>query len=75
MPRLFNVIRIKDISGVSGCGKVAVGVEFDTRQVVVNWICRKGKETLEIHKDIDCFIEIHGHNGATKIEYIENGKN
>lgn len=70
MPRLFDVIRNKDHSGISGTGKVATGVVFDNGWLVCQWICRPGKETLETHMSLDCFLEIHGHNGSTEVKFI-----
>lgn len=69
MPKLFEVIRTEDCSGVSGCGKVADGVQFDNGQVIIQWTCRKSNQSLEVHHSVDGFIEIHGHNGKTTIKW------
>ena len=64
--RRFHFLREKDVSGVSGIGKVAEGCLFpDTGQVVVHWL---GEHScINIYQSIDDVISIHGHNGSTKI--------
>lgn len=65
--RGFVLHRVKDISGVSGTGIVAEGVQFHDGQVVISWFGRH--HTIEISPDIETVERIHGHNGNTKIEW------
>lgn len=65
--RTFKLIRRRDVSGVSGTGTVAQGVEFNDGKVAMRWL---GKyRTTEIAHDIQTIIEIHGHDGATVVEW------
>lgn len=64
-PASFKLIRVKDISGVSGEGLVAEGVMFHDGQVVLSWFGRH--HTIEIAPCIDDVKAIHGHDGNTKI--------
>lgn len=67
--RTFRLVRLKDISGISGVGVVAEGVEFHDEQCVVSWL---GKfHSIEVHPSIKQVMEIHGHSGATQIEFSE----
>jgi hypothetical protein len=68
--RRFNVIRKKDISGISGTGLVAEGVEFHDNQVCVSWFGKH--QIVEVSKDLDTWKAVHGHGGSTVLEFIDN---
>lgn len=58
-----------DISGVSGPGRVADGVQFEDGQVVVSW---KGKHhCVSIWPLIEDVVAIHGHEGSTEVVWID----
>jgi hypothetical protein len=62
----FHFERLKDCSGVSGCGKVAEGVLFqDTNEVVVHWLGEHG--SINVYHSMEDVLFVHGHNGSTKI--------
>ena len=61
--RTFKLQRFEDVSGVSGTGLIAEGVEFHDGQVVVSWFGRH--HTLEVAASARDVIEIHGHGGKT----------
>lgn len=63
--KLFYLIRNKDISGNSGTGVVAQGVEFDNGKCAMTWLT----ETLTM-TTFDKFSDIellHGHGGMTEV--------
>lgn len=63
--RTFTLNRKEDISGISGTGRIAEGVEFHDKQVVMSWF---GKlHSIEIHPSIEQLEQIHGHNGLTTV--------
>ncbi len=67
--RRFQLLRHKDISGISGQGLVAEGVEFSDGRVAIRWLTETGSTVF-----YDCFahaIAIHGHGGATEFRYID----
>lgn len=77
--RCFHFERAKDISGVSGCGKVAEGCLFlDTGQVVVHWLGEHG--SVNIYNSLEDVEYVHGHDGCTHIVFddpqpaVEGGK-
>lgn len=67
--RRFRLIRSEDISGVSGTGHVADGVQFEDGKVVTRW--RAAIAQTCIWDSIEDVQAIHGHGGATVIEWID----
>jgi hypothetical protein len=67
--RTFRLYRGKDMSGVSGTGYVAEGVEFSDGTVVLRWTSKT--PTTEIHPDIGTLRLLHGHYGSTRVEWTE----
>ncbi|MFG2458126.1 hypothetical protein ACGFWE_13795 [Streptomyces sp. NPDC048523] len=69
-PRLFVLRRHVDVSGVSGTGNVADGVEWPDGTASVRWrgehpslvFWDRGRTSVEL---------IHGHGGATDVEYLD----
>ena len=70
--RFFNVMRNDDISGISGCGIVAEGVEFHDGQVAISWFGRY--HILEVCKDLKTWLDVHGHEGRTIVEFLKEQK-
>jgi hypothetical protein len=65
--RTFTLVRKVDVSGVSGTGVVAEGVEFHDGQVVLSWF---GKHhTIEVAPKLDDVVAIHGHDGCTEVVF------
>lgn len=67
--RRFRFNRVEDISGSSGTGYVAQGVEFADGTVVVRW--NSANASTAIYASMGELQNIHGHNGRTKIEWID----
>lgn len=67
--RRFYLQREKDASGVSGTGKVAEGVEFEDGVVAMQWLSHK--PSLGIYRNIKHLRDIHGHEGATHIVWVD----
>lgn len=63
----FILERSEDVSGVSGVGKIAEGIVFHDGQVVLSWFGQH--HTIEICPSIDDVIDIHGHDGRTKVKW------
>lgn len=63
--RLFALDRHTDISGVSGAGVVAYGIETTTGLVVMRWL--GDKPSTVIWESLEHAMAVHGHNGATDI--------
>lgn len=72
--RRFLLVRDVDVTGVSGTGVVAEGVEFTDGVVAVRWrAAGEGgvKPTTVIHDGITSVIVLHGHDGRTRVEWLD----
>lgn len=67
--RRFVLNRVEDFSGVSGTGIVAEGVELSNGQCVLRW--RTKHSSLCIYNSILELELIHGHEGRTKVVWID----
>jgi len=67
--RAFVLRRNEDVSGVSGTGIVAEGVEFSSGVVALTWLSDWPTSVVFHDRGIDSVRAIHGHNGATVIEW------
>ena len=65
--RVFELLRDEDPSGVSGVGRVAVGVVFPSGKVALEWL--GSHNTLGIYDDLARVEYIHGHGGKTRIVF------
>lgn len=68
--RTFILYRVTDVSGVSGTGVVAEGVEFSDGVCVCRWMTATA--TTTIYASIQDVKSIHGHDGATKIIFEDD---
>lgn len=67
--RRFQLVRHVDVSGVSGTGAVAEGVEFTDGTVSLRWYGEW--PTTSLWPDIRAVEAVHGHNGATTVDWID----
>jgi len=67
--RTFQLERKEDISGISGTGIVAEGVEFLDGTCVLSWLTKPN--SIGIYHNIQELEEIHGHSGKTKILFLQ----
>ena len=66
--RYFQLVRKEDISGVSGVGVVAEGVEFHDGQCVVSWF---GKyHSMGVFPNVKEVLNVHGHEGRTVVRWL-----
>lgn len=69
-PRPFRLIRDVDVSGISGTGVIAEGVQFSDGAVALRW--RGEWPSWNIHdRGLDAVQHVHGHNGSTRIEWLD----
>ena len=67
--RRFVLIRKKDINGISGTGIVAEGIQFADGEIVMRWF--GDLTSIEIHKNMQMMLKIHGHEGASQVHWID----
>lgn len=68
-PRVFYLQRNKDVTGVSGTGIVAWGVEFPDGRVATRW--RGEYPCTAAWDDLEQMLAVHGHNGATVAIWLD----
>jgi hypothetical protein len=66
--RSFHLERTEDVSGVSGTGSVAEGVQFSDGIVAIRWVTGEHHSTV-IWEDLDSVLAIHGHDGRTVVHW------
>ena len=67
--RRFELQRDVDLSGVSGTGLIAAGCCWPDGSVVLHWLT--GSEGTSTFPSIEKLLETHGHQGATRIEWLD----
>ncbi|WP_424891821.1 hypothetical protein [Streptomyces sp. XH2] len=69
IPRLFVLQRDHDVTGVSGTGIVADGVQWPDGAVTIRW---RGLRPSTVHwNGISDADAVHGHGGATRIIWTD----
>lgn len=72
--RLFELVRDEDITGVSGVGAVAEGVEFTDGTVCLHWRNVANPEAQgtshALWTSVADMMAVHGHHGATRVVYL-----
>ena len=71
MSRRFYLERVEDVSGVSGVGVVAEGVEFSDGTCAMRWLTKGKPASTVIHESIGAVEALHGHGGATYVVRID----
>jgi hypothetical protein len=67
--RRFELVRDQDLSGVSGTGVVADGVQFGSGWVAIHW--RGAHPSVGLHPSLESVEAVHGHDGATRIVWVD----
>lgn len=67
MPRAFVLERDEDVSGVSGTGVVAQGVQFIDGTVALRWLSAWPTSVVFHDRGIEAVEAVHGHDGRTRI--------
>lgn len=69
-PRSFALVRTVDVSGVSGTGTVAYGVEFPDGTVALRWVGANPTSVVFHDNGMESVQKIHGHGGATRVMWL-----
>lgn len=67
--RRFYLKRLADVSGVSGVGRVADGVQWTDGQVTLHW--RGARPSTSVWASMGDMLDIHGHGGSTVVEWLD----
>ena len=77
----FELVRRVDVTGISGTGVVAEGVEFTDGTVVLRWLPSgrtrpdAPRPTTVIHDDISSVTALHSHDGKTVVRWANGMEN
>ena len=66
----FVLNRKEDVSGISGTGLVAEGVEFSDGSVALRWLT--STPSVELLNSVEDLKTIHGHSGSSTIEFLDS---
>lgn len=69
--RAFQLNRKTDVTGVSGTGLVAEGVEFTDGTVALRWIGKNPTSVVFHDNGIESVRTIHGHDGLTEVRFVD----
>ena len=67
--RRFVLDRTEDVSGTSGTGVVAEGVQFSNGQIAIHWISQL--ESVGVYANALVLESLHGHGGKTAVRWID----
>jgi hypothetical protein len=71
--RRFQLHRSEDVTGLSGTGIVAEGLQFTAGGCVIMWLSEH--TSLGIYASIQEIEAIHGHGGKTIVKWIDDVQN
>jgi hypothetical protein len=72
--RIFILQRNEDITGVSGTGVVAEGIEFSDGSVALRWVSEWPTSVVFHERGMESVKHIHGHGGSTQIIILHEFK-
>lgn len=67
--RRFVLNRAEDVSGTSGTGTVAEGVEWSNGQISIHWISQL--ESVNVYANAKVLDQLHGHSGRTVVVWLD----
>jgi hypothetical protein len=67
--RRFVLERDEDVTGVSGTGVVADGVQWPDGQAAIHW--RGEHRSTVVWDAVANAVRVHGHGGATRLVWID----
>jgi len=67
--RRFILRRSHDVSGISGTGDVAEGVQFSDGTVTIRWTTHPRSHV--VWDSIADAEHVHGHGGATRVHWLD----
>lgn len=70
--RRFVLDRDEDVTGVSGVGVVAEGVEFSSGVVSLQWVGGWPSSVVHYERGMDSVRHVHGHDGRTRVRFLDD---
>lgn len=72
-PRVFDLYRHRDVTGKSGTGVVACGVEWPDSTAALRWMTEH-QTTVHWDEGVAGILAVHGHDGATELRWLSGGE-
>lgn len=75
--KTYYLRRDEDVSGKSGCGRVAQVAEFDDGTAVLHWNLganQSGVSSTEVFTSIHDLLRVHGHDGRSVLEPVQSAE-
>jgi hypothetical protein len=69
--RRFKLHRHTDVTGVSGAGWIAEGVEFSDGTVALRWLSDWPTSVVFHDRGMEAVDAVHGHGGSTEVVWID----
>jgi hypothetical protein len=69
-PRLFALDRREDVTGASGTGRVALGVQWPDGTCVIRW--QTELRSTVVYDNVADLVAIHGHDGRTVVTWLDD---
>ena len=76
--KTYYLRRHQDVSGNSGCGRVAQVAEFDDGAAVLHWnrgANTSGVSSTEVFASVSDLLRVHGHDGRSVLEPVAGEDN
>lgn len=70
-PASFQMIRHRDVTGVSGTGLIGEGTQFRDGTTVFRWYGEH--PSTSVWPSVDELVAVHGHQGATELRWLDGG--
>lgn len=67
--RRFQLVRLVDVTGISGTGTVAEGVVFRDGTCAMRWLSRH--RSTAVYGSLVDLEAIHGHDRSTRIVFVD----
>lgn len=67
--RRFVLVRTDDVSGTSGVGTVAEGVEYSNGWCSLHWLTQLS--SFAMYENVKTLVAIHGHENRTQVQWID----
>jgi hypothetical protein len=65
--RAFVLVRDEDVTGISGTGIVAEGIEFTGGVVALRWLSEFPTSVVFHDRGMESVEAVHGHGGLTRV--------
>lgn len=70
-PRVFHLVRYDDVSGVSGTGIVAQGMQARDGAIALRWCVPGMPASWNLYESLEDMLRVVGHQGRTVVKWAD----